>query len=99
MHGRVRYFSFKQFVQQLINETDCVCRATFQRLSFRVSRLAVTKFPVFICGERLDVYEIANDYIELWDDRWRKMEACQYVTAPLRVHIPVELIADCQVGV
>ena len=33
------------------------------------------------------------DYIELWDDRWRKMEACQYVTAPLRVHMPVELVA------
>ena len=36
-------------------------------------------------GERLDVYETANDYIELWDDRWRRMEACRYVTAPLRV--------------
>ena len=66
---------------------------------FRVSRLAVTKFPVFIYGEKLDVYETANDYIELWDDRWRKMEACRYVTAPLRVYMPVELVADCQVGV
>ena len=28
-----------------------------------------------------------------------KMEACQYVTAPLRVYKPVELVADCQVGV
>ena len=50
-------------------------------------------------GKRLDVYETANDYNELWDDRWRKMEACQYVTAPLRVYMPVELVADCQVGV
>ena len=67
---------------------------------FRVSRLAVTKFPVFIYGGgRLDVYETANDYIELWDDRWRKMEACRYVTAPLRVYMPVELVADWQVGV
>ena len=28
-----------------------------------------------------------------------KMEACRYVTAPLRVYMPVELVADCQVGV
>ena len=66
---------------------------------FRVSRLAVAKFPVFSYGERLDVYEIANDYIELWNIRWRKMEACRYVTAPLRVYKPVELAVDCQVGV
>ena len=52
-----------------------------------------------VMGKRLDVYETANDYNELWDDRWRKMEACQYVTAPLRVYMPVELVADCQVGV
>ena len=86
-------------MQQLINETDCVCRATFQRLSFEYPDPPLRNFQYSVMGKRLDVYETANDYNELWDDRWRKMEACQYVTAPLRVHMPVELVADCQVGV